>query len=342
MRRLTALATGLALVAATGGCSVAGGDGAYRVTVYFAKTTSLYEQSRVKVMGADAGVVTGITAERGRVRVDLEMNEEVPLPANVHAAIVSANTLGERYVQLHPAWRRGQPKAGPGTVIPVERTELPVEVDEALDAFGRLGDSLDARTIGDAVESGADGLRGKGDDVNRGLQAAATLTGDLAAQDRRLVRVAERLRSLATTLNERDERLTGLIDSFSATSRALAEERQRLQAFVSGLAAVIQRGEVLITAYRETLPGTVADMSNIVMTLKANAGALNQTIAALGRFADVAVQAWDRERNTATVRIIVHGTVRAWLQPLFTAMGWGTVPCIEDEPQLGRCTEGAR
>ena len=340
MRRLIAWATGLALIAATGGCTVLGGSDTYRVTVYFPSATSLYERSRVKVMGIDAGVVTDITPERGRVRVDLEVDEEVPLPADVRAAIVSANTLGERFVQLHPAWRRGLPKAPPGTVIPIERTDLPVEVDEALDAFGKLGDSLDARTVGDALHGGARGLRGKGDDINRGLQAAAALSNDLAAQDRRLVRLAKRLRSLATSLNERDKQLTGLIDSFSATSRTLVEERRRLQAFIDDLAAVIQRSEVLIVAYRETLPSTVADMSNIVMTLKANADSLNQAIAAIGRFADVAVEAWDRENHTATVRVIVHGTIRAWLQPLFTAMGWGTVPCIEDEPELGRCTEG--
>lgn len=340
MRRWITWVIGLALIASTSGCAVLGGSGTYRLTVYFPSTTSLYEQSRVKVMGIDAGVVTDITVERGRVRVDLEIDEEVPLPADVRAAIVSANTLGERFVQLHPAWRRGQPKAAPGTVIPIERTDLPVEVDEALDAFGKLGDSLDARTIGDAIESGAHGLRGKGEEINRGLQAAAILSSDLAAQDQRLARLAERLRSLATSLNERDKQLTELIDSFSSTSRTLVEERQRLQAFIDDLAAVIRRSEVLVVAYRETLPSTVADMSNIVMTLKANAEALNQTIAALGRFADVAVEAWDRKQHTLTVRVIVHGTIRAWLQPLFTAMGWGTVPCIEDEPELGRCTEG--
>ena len=56
-------------------------------------------------------------------------------------------------------------------------------------------------------------------------------------------------------------------------------------------------------------------------------------------FADVAVQACDRERHVATVRVVVHGTIRAWLQPLFDALGWGTVPCLPDK-RLGNCTEG--
>ncbi|HEX2313402.1 MAG TPA: MCE family protein [Thermomonospora sp.] len=340
MRRLTTPATVLLLAASAGGCTVVGGPDTYRLTAYFARTPALYEQSRVKVMGADAGVITDITVEGRRVRVDLAMKRSVPVPADVRAAIVAANALGERSVVLHPPWKPGRPRARPGTVIPQERTELPVEIDEALDAFAKLNRSIDPRSLASAVGGGADALRGKGDDINRGLQATSTLMHDLAAHDERLVRLARDLRALAASLNSRDKQLTALIQAFSTTSRDLADERVRLQRFVSGLAQAIKQSDVLITAYQETLPSTVADLSNIVMTLKANAGTLNQTIEELGRFADVAVRAWDRERHVATIRLLVHGTVRAWLQPLFTALGWGTVPCLPGNPALGRCTPG--
>ncbi|SEG08916.1 virulence factor Mce family protein [Thermomonospora echinospora] len=340
MRRLAATAFALALAASTGGCAVTEiGDDTYRITVYFAKTTSLYEQSRVKVMGADAGSITAIRGEGDRVRVDLTIDGSVPVHRDARAVIASANALGERYVQLEPAWRPGQPKAPPGMVIPKERTELPVEIDDALAAFARLNRSIDAQRLGTAVERGADGLRGHGDDLNEALRGTASLTHNLAAHDQRIVSLAEGLRTLAADLNRRDRRLGELIESFSTTSRSLAEERARLSEFVEGLAAVIRRSEVLITAYQETLPGAVTDLSNIVMTLKANAGALEQAITALGHFADVTVRAWDRKNHVATIRLVVHGTLRAWLQPLFTAMGWGTVPCLEGRPELATCTD---
>ncbi|GAA4063468.1 MCE family protein [Actinomadura miaoliensis] len=340
MRRLVATVFALALTASAGGCAVTGtGDGTYRITVYFARTTSLYEQSRVKVMGADAGSVTAIRDEGDRVRVDLAVDASVPVRRDARAVIASANALGERYVRLEPAWTPGRAKAPPGMVIPRERTELPVEIDEALAAFARLNRSIDSRRLGTSVRRGADGLRGHGDDINEALRGTASLTHNLAAHDRRLVSLAEGLRTLAADLNRRDRRLGELIESFSTTSRTLAEERTRLNRFVEGLAAAIRKSGVLVTAYRETLPGTVTDLSNIVMTLKANAGSLEQAIGALGQFADVAVQAWDRENHVATVRLVVHGTLRAWLQPLFTAMGWGTVPCLEGRPELADCTD---
>lgn len=340
MRRLLATACALALTASAGGCAVIGaGDGTYRITVYFARTTSLYEKSRVKVMGADAGTVTAIRDEGDRVRVDLAIDESVPVRRDAKAVIASANALGERYVRLEPAWTPGQAKAPPGMVIPKERTELPVEIDDALAAFAKLNRSIDPQRLGTAVERGADGLEGHGDEINDALRGTASLAHNLAAHDKRLVKLAEGLRTLAADLNRRDRRLGELIDSFSTTSRELARERTRLNEFVEGLAAAIRKSEVLVTAYQETLPGTVSDLSNIVMTLKANAGSLEQAIDALGQFADVAVQAWDRQNHVVTVRLLVHGTLRAWLQPLFTAMGWGTVPCLRGNTDLADCTD---
>ncbi|OLT11998.1 hypothetical protein BJF79_04180 [Actinomadura sp. CNU-125] len=151
MRRLVAAAAALVLTGATGGCALAPGDGTYRLTVYFAKTTSLYEQSRVRIMGADAGSVVGITTEENRVKVELEIDEAVPVRRDARAAIASANALGERFVVLSPPWQPGAPKAPSGMVIPQERTKLPVEIDDALAAFARLNKSIDPKQLGDAV-----------------------------------------------------------------------------------------------------------------------------------------------------------------------------------------------
>ncbi|MFB4295135.1 MCE family protein [Actinomadura sp. NTSP31] len=337
MRRLAAAAVALALVAATGGCTATGGGGTYKLTVYFAKTPSLYERSRVKVMGADSGTITSIKDEQTRVRVELAVERSVPLPKDVRAAIASDNALGERYVLLHPVWKPGMAKATSGTVIPQSRTELPVEIDEALNAFAKLNRSIDPKELGSAFHRGADGLRGHGADINVALGATSRLTSDLAAQDRQIVSLAKNLRSVASSLNGRDEQLSQLIASFSTTSSTLSGERTKLRDFVAGLAAAIRKSDVLITEYRETLPSTVADLSNIILTLKGNAQGLNQAIEGIGRFADVAVKAWNRKQHVATIRVLVHATLRTWLQPLFTAMGWGAVPCVPSNPALGNC-----
>lgn len=337
VRRPVTAGTVLVLTAALGGCGTIS-EPTYPMTVYFGKAPSLYEKSQVKVMGADVGTITSIKSERNRVRVDLEVRRSVPVPADAHAVIESADALGERFVGLHPVWKPGMPRAAPGTVIPQERTKTPIEVDDALAAFAKLNKSIDASALGPAVHRAAESLRGRGDGINDALDDTSELTCGLAAQDKRIASLAEGLHHLASDLNGRDKKLSDLLRSFSSTSRTLAEERQALRDFIAGLAAVIRKSEVLVTQYRENLPSTVADLSNIVLTLKGNVNGLLQAIDSLGRFADVAVDAWDRRNHAVTIRVVVHGTVRAWLQPLFTAMGWGTVPCVQDDQALGDCT----
>lgn len=336
VRRPVAAVAVLALAASLGGCGVTA-EPTYPMTVYFEKAPSLYEQSQVKVMGADAGTITSIKDEKNRVRVDIEVKRSIPVPAGVHAAVDSSDALGERFVSLHPVWKPGMPKARPGTVIPQERTELPVEIDGALAAFAKLNGAIDAGALGPAIHRAAESVRGRGGGINDALHNTSELTGSLAAQDQKIASLAKGLHRLAADLNGRDRQLSALLDSFSSTSRSLAEERAQLRDFVAGLAAAIRKSDVLITAYREKLPATVADLSNIVLGLKGNVAGLTQAIDSLGRFADVAVQAWDRRNHVATIRIVVHGTVRAWLQPLFTAMGWGAIPCLKGEPALADC-----
>jgi virulence factor Mce-like protein len=341
MKRSLPAVIAVVLLLATGGCAVVpGGEGTYRVSVLFAKTPSLYEKSRVKVMGADVGDITDISVHNRQVRVELRIREDVPVPRDVRATIVAASTIGERSVVLHPAWRPGTPRAPSGTVIPQERTELPVEIDEALTAFTALTQSIDPGALSEVFEGGARAVNGRGDDVNRALQSTGTLAGNLAAQDQKLAGLARDLNRLATSLNRRDEKLTAFIGDFSAASRALADERARLRTFLAGLEALIRRGGAVVTAYQEKLPRVMTEASEMVMTLKANSASIAQAIQSLAGVTDAVIKSWDRKSGTVTVRAQINATLRVWLQPIFTAMGWGTVPCLDQhtgcQPTIAR------
>ncbi len=335
--RLIAAVTALVMTSALGGCGVLPepGGATYRMSAYFSKAPSLYRESKVKVLGADAGTVTGIVIEGSRVRVDFTLDRDVPVPADVRASIEAAETLGDRSVVLTPAWEPGMPKAAPGTVIPQERTTLPVEVDEALEAFTKLESAVDPEKLGGLLHEGARALDGNGQDLNDAIGLTGDLVHDLAGQDEKLVKIADGLRKLSADLNGQD--LGAMLDAFSSASGTLAQEREQLRAFLAGLADTIRKSGVLITAYRETLPATAADLSNIVMTLKAGSDSINQVITSLSQFADVVVNAWDRENHVAVIRVQLSATVRAWLQPVFDAMGWGRVPCPQGNAELADC-----
>ncbi len=325
MRRLAAVLTVWALLAS--GCSVLGAQ-PYRLTAVFSAAPALYEQARVKVMGLDAGYVESIRVDGDRVRVSLLVDREVPLPADVRAVVAPQNTLGERNVVLYPPWRPGDRRIAAGATIPLERTELPVEIDDALDAFTKLTDALDSDKLGETAGDLARSVRGRGKTINNAIADTAELTGTLAKQDQQLVDLAKGLNRIATTLNERESQVTGAIDAFSEASAILAEERRRLRGFIAGMADFVRRGDVLIEQYSTRLPQAAGTLAELVLTMRANSESVARAVKGAADFADVLVDSWDRKHHVLKIRVVLNALTRAWLQPLFDALKLGPVPCL--------------
>jgi virulence factor Mce-like protein len=325
MRRLLAvLLTGVFL---TPGCSVLGAQ-PYRLVAIFSKAPSLYEEARVKVMGLDAGYVDSIRIEGDRVRVELRVDRAVPLPAGVKAVVAPQNTLGERNVVLYPPWKPGDQRIQSGATIPLERTDLPVEIDDALDAFTKLTDALDDDKLGDVAGELADGVRGRGKTINNAIADTSELTSTLAEQDQQLIDLAKGLNKLATSLNRRERQVTGAIDSFAEASAILAEERRRLRGFISGMADFVRRGDVLIEQYSERLPQAAGTLAELVLTVRANSESMAQAVKGAADFADVLVDSWDRKQHVLKIRVVLNAMTRAWLTPLFESLNLGRVPCL--------------
>ncbi|MET8866256.1 MCE family protein [Nonomuraea sp. NPDC004580] len=325
MRRLAAVLSAWVLLAS--GCTVGGAE-PYRLSAVFAKAPALYEEARVKVMGLDAGYVDRIRIDGDRVRVDLRIDPHVPLPSGVKAVVAPQNTLGERNVVLYPPWKPGDRRIAPGAVIPLERTDLPVEIDDALDAFTKLTEALDSRKLGGVAGDLADGVRGRGKTIGDAISSTSELTGVLAAQDQRLVELAKGLNELATSLNERESQVTGAIDAFSEASALLAEERRRLRGFVTSMAGFVRRGDVIIEQYAERLPQATTTLAELVLTVRANSASMARAVKGAADFADVLIDSWDREQHVLQIRVVLNAMTRAWLRPLFDSLNLGEVPCL--------------
>ena len=187
VRRFTALVVLAGIVLSS--CSlVAGGGGSkeYTLSAWFPKTIALFPASEVRVLGLPAGKVSTVKAIGDRVRVDMKVKDSVPVPADVHATIVPLSLIGERYVQLFPVWTNGEARAKSGDVIPMERTEVPVEPDEALAALKKFLDSLDPSATGRLVQNAANDLKGNGQSFNDTVANLSTLVGTLADKDQQL------------------------------------------------------------------------------------------------------------------------------------------------------------
>jgi virulence factor Mce-like protein len=277
MRRWTATVLAVALAGSLlAACS--GGGGGYHLTAYFARGVSLYAGSDVRVLGLPAGKIDRIAIAGTRVRVDMTIRKDVPLPDGVQATLIPVSLIGERYVQLFPAWTEGTPRVADGAVIPLERTSIPVEPDEALAALKRFLDSLDPDATGRLITNLADDLDGNGEALNGALQGLSELTASLADKDDELVRIIDHFDDFTATLVTREQQLGQVLSSFATTASVLAEERGDIERLVKALGQLSVDGLDLVSEHRVRLQHDVDVLTHTLLSVQTNIESVRQLL----------------------------------------------------------------
>lgn len=313
-RTLVAVVLCLAMLTSLGGCSlIPQSSGDRQMTVYFAKARSFYPDSKVKIMGADVGIVDTVEQQGDRIKVRFSIRGDVPLPRGVHASIMPFNLISERNLVLHPAWKPGQPKETSNT-IPLERTSVPVEVDDALESFTEIADALDPTKVRGSLGRAADSFEGNGQAFNRSLEQAGVLTQNIASQDRELLKVARNLNRLAGVVRGREEVLGSMIRDFGTVAEVLGAERRQLQQLVRDLLVLVRGGGKLIKKYRDRLPEDLAILTRMALMLQGNSKQLALLVEALPGVGDAIVNGYNKDMEALAIRFATDAFLRTWLK----------------------------
>jgi phospholipid/cholesterol/gamma-HCH transport system substrate-binding protein len=316
-RRPRAAAMAVVLGAAISGCSVLANPlssgSSYHVTAYFTRAVSFYPGSRVQVMGVNVGKVDSVAPVNGRVRVVASIDGDVPLPAAATAAIVPLSLIGERTLTFSPAWHPGLPKMADGAVLQTNRTQVPVEVNDALKSFGRLLDNVDPAKADTALGNAAGSLDGNGAAFNQAFQQAGQLVNNLAGQDQQLLKVAQNLDRLAGIVRGREKTLGRLVGDFSKASSMLANERASIRTLVEAIADLAKRGDVLIKMHQDDIPADLEKTAQVSLTLKGSADTLGGLLQALPNFGFQFVNAYEPKDRAIVLRVTLDNFARSYL-----------------------------
>jgi virulence factor Mce-like protein len=276
-------------------------------------------------MGVSVGTVNAVDIDGNRVRVRFSVNRSVPIPTDVTAAIMPLSLIGERNLALTPPWTPGKAVLPDGSTI--TKTRVPIEVDDILKSVTQLADALNPKQVSALITGAASALQGRGATLNDALQQASSLTGSLAQQDQQLLEIAANIHQLAAALESRQQELGTVIEDFSQATEVLAQERQQLIAFLAAVANLAQQGELLVTGVSQQLPGDVATLTKVVLTLEANAGAVKQLVTALGGLAFAVTNAYDPGLHAFVIRLTLSTSAYQILSPLLGALGV-KLPCL--------------
>ena len=192
---------------------------------YFEDTLALYPGDKIQIMGVRVGTIDKIEPAGDKMKVSFHWENKYTVPANATASILNPSLVASRTIQLSPPYTGG-PVMEDGAVIPIDRTQVPVEYDELRDSIDRILTDLGPTPeqpkgpFGDIIESAADGFAGKGQQFNK------TLNG---------------LSEALFTLNEGRTDFFGVIKSLALFVNALYQSDQQFVALNDDLARVHQR-----------------------------------------------------------------------------------------------------
>jgi len=242
------------------------------VVAFFPEANALYSGDRVQIMGVRVGSVDKVEPSGDRMKVTFHYANKYKVPANASAVIVNPTLVASRSIQLEPPYKGG-PVMADNTVIPIERTQVPTEWDELRDSVANIISKLGPTPeqpkgpFGDLIESFADGLAGKGKQINttfdslsRSLTALNQGRGDFFG-------VVHSLALFVNALHKDDQQFVALntnlaqfTDKLTGSGRDLANAIQQFDGLLSTLRPFLDKN-------REVLARDVDNLANVTTTL---------------------------------------------------------------------------
>jgi phospholipid/cholesterol/gamma-HCH transport system substrate-binding protein len=242
------------------------------VVAYFPQANALYPGDRVQIMGLPVGAIDKIEPTGDKMKVTFHYASKYKVPANASAVILNPSLVASRVIQLEPPYKGG-PLLADNAVIPEERTQVPVEWDSLRNSITNIVSKLGPTPeqpkgpFGEVIESFANGLAGKGKQINTTLTSLSEALTALNEGRGDLFAVVRSLALFVNALHQDDQQ-------FVALNQNLADFTTRLAHSDSDLANAIQQIDGLLPTLRpflaknhEVLTADVNNLATLTNTL---------------------------------------------------------------------------
>lgn len=312
---LTLLAALLAVVAAFAIGTLGILEDRYEMSGVFEESGGIRVGDKVRVAGLDVGEVTAVRPDfqEAQVVVTWEVDRGVDLGTDTSAEISLATLLGGRYLRLDG------PVAEPFVAdlpveerqIPIERTRLPIGVQDALGRFTEAADAYDVDEIDQLLQNFADISADNADSFEPLVENITVLASMLNARRGQIDALLDDTSEVTSALASKDQALLALIDQSGRLLDVVAQRRDQLRAVLGSGSQAVAELDRLVTANRQSLDTLLADFDVTAETLRARLPELNELLA----YAGPAVQGLGEATRSGP-----------WLDSIVTGTGLVQVP----------------
>ncbi len=257
--------------------------GRTELVAYFDNSNGIYQGDDVMILGVPVGSIDKIEPQPQRAKITFHIDDEYKVPAGANAIIISPTLVTARAIQLTPAYTSG-PVMQTGTVIPQERTAVPVEFDDLREQLEKLTETLQPEkpggvsTLGQIVDVAADNVRGQGENIRAMIIELSQTLSTLGDHSDDLFGTLKNLSTLVKALRSSTDLLRQLNGNLSTATGLLSNDSNEIGNAVSDLNAAIDDVQGFVAENREPLGTAATKLSSISDALVDSLDDIKQTL----------------------------------------------------------------
>jgi phospholipid/cholesterol/gamma-HCH transport system substrate-binding protein len=257
--------------------------GRINIVGYFDNSNGIYVGDDVVILGVPVGKIEKIEPQPERVKISFWYDDKYKVPADAKAVILSPALVTVRAIQLTPAYTGG-PVLARDTVIPRQRTAVPVEYDDLRQQLEKLTQTLQptqpggVSTLGAFINTAADNLRGQGADIRGTIVKLSQAISALGDHSQDLFGTFKNLALLVSALRDSSALLRQLNQNLAAVTGTLGNEPNEVGNAVKDLNDVAAEVTGFVADNREALGATSDKLASVSRALNESIPDIEQTL----------------------------------------------------------------
>src|SRR6201984_3519556 len=242
------------------------------VVAYFPEALALYSGDKVQIMGIRVGSVDKIEPAGDKMKVTFHYSNNYKVPANAQAVILNPTLVASRSIQLEPPYKGG-PLLADNAVIPLERTQVPTEWDQLRDSVANVVSKLGPTKeqpkgpFGDIIESYADGLAGKGRQINTTLNSLSRALTALNQGRGDFFAVVHSLALFVNALHQDDQQFVALNQNLSLFTDKLTHSDTDVANAIQQFDGLLSTLRPFLDKNREVLTHDIDNLDKVTTTV---------------------------------------------------------------------------
>jgi phospholipid/cholesterol/gamma-HCH transport system substrate-binding protein len=253
----------------------------YMVTVELPEAGGLYEGGNVTYRGVPIGRVQTLRLTNTGAEVKLRLDSNIEIPATgVTAEVHSVSAVGEQYIALSPHIGTG-PKLKNGDVIPVNRAQVPPDINALLAATNRGLNAIPHDNLKTVVDESYLAFGGLGPELSRLFKGTATLAVDARKNLDALTTLIDQTKPVFDSQIKSSNSVQAWAANLATITKELQTSDASVQGFIRNGAPAAAETRQLFDRLQPTLPIVLANLVSVADVAVAYRADLEQLLVIL-------------------------------------------------------------